>query len=165
MMSLGMTLMMIRITSVSAAACLPNLFLIGASKSGTTTLYEALAAHPRIAPMYPEPHTHGETHVWSPPQGTNIMRHDGENTLRALRRALPSTAEIVSEEGFGWEMAVRELKRWSLLCLGVHAALLGTRRSARQDLLIPPIRQCKLYECEVHRHVPGPGETSFSAST
>jgi len=73
----------------AAAACLPNLFLIGASKSGTTTLYEALAAHPRIAPMYPEPHTHGETHVWSPPQGTNIMRGDAENTLRALRRALP----------------------------------------------------------------------------
>ena len=123
-------------------------------------LYEALAAHPRIAPMYPEPHTHGETHVWSPPQGTNIMRHDGENTLRALRRALP-TEKVASEEGFGWEMEVRELKRWSLLCLGVHAALPRARRSARQDLLVSPIRQCKLYECEVHRHAPGPRETSL----
>ena len=98
----------------SAAACPAELvFDWRVQKSGTTTLYEALAAHPRIAPMYPEPHTHGETHVWSPPQG----RTSCATTARIrceLRTGLASPEKVASEEGFGWEMAVRELKRWSL---------------------------------------------------
>ena len=66
-----------------AATCLPNMFLIGASKSGTTTLYEALRAHPRVLEMFAEPHTNGETHVFTEP------RPERELALRAVRRSLP----------------------------------------------------------------------------
>ncbi len=114
----------------SAAACLPNLFLIGASKSGTTTLYEALAAHPRIAPMYPEPHTHGETHVWSPPQGTNIMRHDGENTLRALRRALPLQRKSLAKKALAgrWRLENARDGPYYVLEYTPHYLVLGGLR-------------------------------------
>jgi len=69
-----------------AAACFPNLFLIGASKSGTTTLFEALVSHPRIVEMLALPNTAGETHVFTEPPPS---KDNSYYTLRALRRAAP----------------------------------------------------------------------------
>ena len=55
-------------------ACMPNLFLIGTSKSGTTTLFEALASHPRIFEMYAEENTDGETHIFTYPRTDYVLR-------------------------------------------------------------------------------------------
>ncbi|KAJ1460968.1 P-loop containing nucleoside triphosphate hydrolase protein [Pelagophyceae sp. CCMP2097] len=87
-----------------AVACLPNIFLIGASKAGTTTLAEALVAHPRVVRMKAEPHTHGETHVFTEP-----VNAPAESAARAFRRVRPVGRERLAElrpEGDGpWDLS------------------------------------------------------------
>lgn len=74
------------------ATCLPNLFLIGTSKSGSTTLYEALVAHRRLTPMFAEPFTHGETHVFTDAHAPR------DCLLRALRRSTPLERSVLQRE-------------------------------------------------------------------
>lgn len=74
------------------ATCLPNLFLIGASKCGTTTLFNALVSHSRLIPMFAEPFTHNESHIFSQPRPAR------ECLLRALRRSTPLSSSRLAQE-------------------------------------------------------------------
>lgn len=86
--------------------CLPNLFVIGASKSGTTTLFHALISHPRIVEMFAEEFTHGETHVFSEPRTVR------ECAVRALRRTTPIPRDRLRREAPGG--ALEPTKEWRL---------------------------------------------------
>ncbi|KAJ8600320.1 hypothetical protein CTAYLR_000629 [Chrysophaeum taylorii] len=82
------------------ATCLPNLFVVGVSKAGTTTLFEALVAHPRVVAMFSEPFTHGETHVFTDP------RSDRESAMRALKRTTPMSRDFLrrAAPGTPWRL-------------------------------------------------------------
>lgn len=71
-----------------AVACLPNLFLIGASKAGTTTLHNAMTAHPSVHAMFAEPFTNGETHVFTERKTTR------DYVLRMARRSPPMERDL-----------------------------------------------------------------------
>ena len=100
MTSLGMMLMMIRITSVvRRRVC--RFDLIGAK----SVLQLCTKPARTIAPMCPEPHT--PRRMFSPLQRTTSCARR-ENTLKPYDE--PASAAKSLAKGFGWEMAVRELR-------------------------------------------------------